>query len=157
MNVVITSHQKPKWERTGETVREAGSTFDCYPKLDYLFDLVLEAQVRGKERVAVVRKTRLSQFPTDDAFPLSYEEIATRYGREALEHAAVPVELATDEQVQSITHLVGALTVSEEIQDKWLTKAQADSFDELPRSAAEKILEWLKARLDPKSSKEEVK
>jgi hypothetical protein len=155
MNVVMTSHQKPKWERTGDSVKEVGNTFDCYPKLDYLFDLVLEVQARGKDRVAVVRKTRLMQFPPDDVFPLAYDEVANRYGRDVLERAAIPVELATPEQVEMITHLVGALVISEEVQDKWLTKAQADAFDELPRAAAGKIIEMLNSRLDPKAKKED--
>jgi hypothetical protein len=155
MNVVMTSHQKPKWERTGDSVKEVGNTFDCYPKLDYLFDLVLEIQVRGGDRVAVVRKTRLAPFPPDDVFPLDYGEIASRYGHGVLERAAVPVELATPEQVELITHLVGVLVISEEVQDKWLTKAQADTFDELPRAAADKIIEMLNARLDPKARGED--
>lgn len=153
MNVVITSHQKPKWERMmingKQEVKEVGSTFDCYPKIDYLFDLVLEVQFRGKDAVAIVNKTRLTSFEHGDAFPLSYGEIATRYGVETLERDAVPVELATPQQVQKIVHLISVLQIAEDVQNKWLNKAQADSFDELPKAAAEKVIEWLNAKLEP--------
>src|SRR5690606_26555919 len=45
MNVIITSHAKPNWVRAKDakgkdTVIQEGITFDCYGKLDYLFDLV---------------------------------------------------------------------------------------------------------------------
>src|SRR5580692_879916 len=44
MNVIITSHSKTEY---GDNMKVVGSTFDCYKKIDYLFDLVLNIQKRG--------------------------------------------------------------------------------------------------------------
>ncbi len=52
MNVIITSHAKNEY---GQNMSVLGQTFDCYKKLDYLFDLVFEIQKRGKERVGIIK------------------------------------------------------------------------------------------------------
>lgn len=146
MNVVITSHAKTKWEKVGDQFKEAGTTFDCYAKLDYVFDLWLELQERGSERWGVVRKTRLDAFPKNDAFNFSYDAIAERYGRHVLEKGAVPVEMASPEQVAEIARLVELLN-AQPVAEKWLAKADADSFTELPRDIADKCLGWLHAKI----------
>jgi len=159
MNVIITSHQKPQWERVNvngkQEVREVGKTFDCYPKIDYLFDLVLEVQKRGKECVAIVNKSRVAEFPLDDTFLFSFDEIASRYGRDILNRDAVPEILATKEQVKEIKHLVTALKIPEETIAKWFKKAGAESFDEMPLSAAAKTLDWLRSKLDPNAKEDD--
>lgn len=78
MNVIITSHSKNEY---GSNLAVLGQTFDCYKKLDYLFDLVFEIQKRGDKRIGLVKKSRIESFPDTDTFPFSYEEIASRYGR----------------------------------------------------------------------------
>src|SRR6185503_5096019 len=95
MNVIITSHSKNEY---GQNLAVLGQTFDCYKKLDYLFDLVFEIQKRGKERVGLIKKSRIESFPDGEQFPFSYDEIANRYGREVLERSAVAEVLATKEQ-----------------------------------------------------------
>lgn len=146
MNLVVTSHAKAKWEKDGKGgVVEAGMTFDSYAKLDYLFDLVLELQRRGKERVAVVRKTRLSSFPEDEVISFSYDEVASRYGRDILERDAVPVQLATAEQIASLTRLFDERKDGEELKEKLLTKNGAETLAELPAEIAEKAI----VRLQP--------
>ena len=136
MNVVITSHSKVKWIRAKDakgkdTVAEDGMTFDCYGKLDYLFDLVIEVQKRGLDRLGIVRKTRIEAFPEGDIFPFTYEEIADRYGRDILERAAVPVALATPTQIAELTVLLGLRTDAEDLKAKWFKKAGAESLDEM--------------------------
>ncbi len=59
MNVIITSHAKNEY---GQNMSVLGQTFDCYKKLDYLFDLVFEIQKRGKDRIGIVKKTRIEKF-----------------------------------------------------------------------------------------------
>ena len=70
MNVIITSHAKNEY---GQNLVVLGQTFDCYKKLDYLFDLVFEIQKRGKERVGIVKKTRVESFEEGEVFPFSYD------------------------------------------------------------------------------------
>lgn len=152
MNVIITSHAKMQW---GDGMVKLGNTFDCYAKLDYLFDLVFEVQKRGKDsRVGVVKKTRHEGFKEADVFPFSYDEVANRYGREILERKAKPEELATAEQVEELTNLVDVLKIKEEEVDKWLDKANAATFAEMPADTIVKCINYCKAKVNtPKAEK----
>jgi hypothetical protein len=148
MNVVITSHAKDKWVRTKDakgkdTVAQDGITFDCYGKLDYLFDLVVELSKRGKDRVGTVRKTRLSAFLDGEVFPWSYDAIADKYGRSVLERDAIAVTLATPEQVAQLRGLLADRKNGAEMESKWLEKADANDLSELTSEQAEKAIGFL--------------
>ena len=143
MNIIITSHSKTKWERDGKTIVDVGQTFDCYGKLDYLFDLVVEVQKRGAERVGIVKKTRITAFPEADIFPFTYDEIANRYGRALLEKDAAPVALASVEQVTNLKILLSDRADKEDLVEKWLQKAGADELSELPTDSIAKCIAWL--------------
>ena len=152
-NVIITSHAKPKWVSTKDskgkdTAVQEGLTFDCYGRLDYLFDLVIEVGKRGSDRVGIVRKTRLAGFPESDIFPFSYDEVAERYGREALERGARAEAFATPEQCAELTRLCTVTGVSPEVQQKWLDKSLAESFAEMPAAAVEQCIKWCKGRIE---------
>lgn len=152
MNVIITSHSKARWERAKDnkgkdTVVEAGQTFDCYGKLDYIFDLVFEVNKRGKERVGIVRKTRIETFAEGDVFPFSYDAIADRYGRGHIERDAKPETLATAEQIAEINRLVEALNIPGDVTAKWMDKARAESWSEMPADALGKCIDHLKKQV----------
>lgn len=143
MNVIITSHAKTKWEKAGKEIVDVGQTFDCYSKLDYLFDLVIELQKRGTERVGIVRKTRISGFPEGDIFPFSYDAIADRYGRTVLERDAVAVTLASAEQLATLRALLAERVNGEELMDKWMSKSMAETPEEMPAEAVAKCIAFL--------------
>jgi hypothetical protein len=140
MNVIITSHAKGEWKNGAPTGTD---TFDCYARLDYLFDLVFQIQKRGKDRVGIVRKTRCAGFEEGEVFPFSYESIAEKYGREVLERTSAPAILATAEQVSEITRLVDLLKTPSDTTDKWLDKAQAETWAEMPQEAIAKCIAYL--------------
>lgn len=147
MNVIVTSHSKNEY---GHNMTVLGQTFDCYKKLDYLFDLVFEIHKKGKMREAVIRKTRITSFPEGDRFPFSYDEIAKRYGREILEKDCES-QLATSEQIAEAKNLINmmhesALQIRQETIDKWFKKADATDWDEMSRTHMECIIEFLKSR-----------
>lgn len=144
MNVIITSHAKNEY---GQNLAVLGQTYDCYKKLDYLFDLVFEIQKRGKERLAVIKKTRCEGFPEGEVFPFSYNEIAKRYGKEILEKDAVAQALATPEQVAEIKRLIDLLKTPEETVEKWLKKAESESFDEMNHEAIQKCIDYLNKQI----------
>jgi hypothetical protein len=144
---VLTSHAKIKWVKSGDSFREDGRTFDAYGKLDYLFDLVLETQLRGTEGWAVVRKSRVEAFPMLDSFPLSYGEVASRYGREVLERGAEPVKLASPEQVARLTQLVEVVKLDDEIVQKWLDKSDAATFADMPEDVIAKCITFIEAKI----------
>jgi hypothetical protein len=110
-----------------------------------LFDIVIEVQKRGRERVGIVRKTRVKQFDDGEQFPFSYEEIANKYGRDILERAATAVKLASPEQVTAVKTLLEErdATKANELREKWLDKAGADKWEEMPYDAMEKIINYL--------------
>lgn len=147
MNVIVTSHAKNLY---GDQMKLLGKTFDGPKGLDHLFDLVIEVANRGKDdRVGVVTKTRLAEFPDGDVIPFNYAAIAERYGRAVLERVAVPVPLATTEQVDELTALIVKAEVSPDVVEKWLDRANAGSLSELPAEVAGKCIEWCKARIKP--------
>lgn len=144
MNVIITSHAKNEYAGNMAVI---GSTFDCYKKLDYLFDLVFEIQKRGKERVGIVKKSRIETFPDGETFPFSYDEIASRYGKDILEKETISQELATYEEVREIEKLIDLLKVPEEVWQKWLDKGESEKWEEMPRNAIQKCIEFLKNQI----------
>lgn len=150
MNVIITSHAKNEY---GQNMAVLGQTFDCYKKLDYLFDLVFEVQKRGKDRVGLIKKSRIEAFPDGEQFPFSYDEIANRYGREVLERSAVAEVLASKEQVDHLKHLIEIFKEPEEVTQKWLDKAEAVSFDEMNATQIEKCIKFMENKIKPQGDK----
>jgi hypothetical protein len=140
MNVIVTSHQKKLY---GDEMKVMGNTFDGPKGLDYLFDLVFEVGKRGKDRVAIVRKTRCVGFPEGEVFPFSYDEVAQRYGREVLERLAVAQALCTPELAASLRAMLDERKDGAELLEKWLTKAEADSIEEMSLASVEKCIEFL--------------
>jgi RecA-family ATPase len=148
MNVIITSHSKNEY---GANLSVLGQTYDCYKKLDYLFDLVFEIQKRGKDqRVGLVKKSRIEAFPDGDTFPFSYNEIAERYGKNILERDAVAEVLASSEQVARLRELIDLYKEPQEIVEKWLTKANAESFEEMNESIVQKLIAHMEEKSKPK-------
>jgi hypothetical protein len=144
MNVIITSHSKNEY---GQNLAILGQTFDCYKKLDYLFDLVFEIQKRGTSRVGLVKKSRFETFQDTDTFPFCYEEIAERYGRAVIERESVAQELATPEQIKEIERLIDLLKVSEEITQKWLDKANSDTWSDMQKESIQKCIDFMKSKI----------
>lgn len=144
MNVIVTAHAKKEY---GDNLRVLGVTFDGWRQLDYWFDLVVELGKKGKKRFGNVKKTRLECFPDEDAFEWSYAAIRDRYSAEMLEKAAVSKELATQEQVKQLTDLLAIVRLPEGTTDKWLAKAGVDDWDDMPRDAMQKSIEYIKSRL----------
>ena len=144
MNVIITSHAKNEY---GQNMTVIGQTFDCYKKLDYLFDLVFEIQKRGKQRVGLIKKSRIENFPDGEQFPFSYDEIAERYGKDVLERQAIAEVLATVEQVAEIKRLIELIKVPEETWQKWLDKASSEKFEEMPCESIQKCIDHLNKQI----------
>lgn len=147
MNVIITSHSKTEYSISGKEMTAIGQTFDCYKKLDYLFDLVFQIQKRGKDRVGIVKKSRIESFQDMDTFDFSYDEIAKRYGKEILERDSVAQELAEPAQVKEIMRLIDLIKVPEEIYQKWLDKASSARWEEMPKDAMQKCIEHLTSKI----------
>lgn len=140
MNVIITTHAKLVY---GENMVVLGNTFDCYKKLDYLFDLVFEIQKRAKERVGLVKKSRIEAFVDTETFPFSYDEIAERYGRDVLERDAIAQKLAEQCQIDELLRLIELMKVPEDTCQKWLDKSSSEKWEEMPFDAIQKCIDYL--------------
>lgn len=148
MNVIVTSHAKNEYAGNMSII---GTTFDCYKKLDYLFDLVFEIQKRGQNRVGLVKKSRIETFPDTETFPFSYDEISERYGRDVLERDAIAQVLATKDQVNEIKRLIDLLKIPQESYQKWLDKAEAENFDEMTDDQINKCIKHLNEQINGES------
>ena len=151
MNVIITSHAKPKWVRTKDakgkdTAVQEGITFDCYDGLDYLFDLVIEVGKRGKDRVGTVRKTRLEGFPEGEVFPFNYQEIAAKYGAEIIEREAQAIVLATPEQARELAGMIDDLKDGDALRAKWLKAAGVEDFTDMTAEQVSKCIAALQTK-----------
>ncbi|MGC2661779.1 MAG: AAA family ATPase [Bryobacteraceae bacterium] len=142
MNVIVTSHSKTLY---GHNMTVLGQTFDCYKKLDYLFDLVFEINKKGKVREAMIKKTRMEPFPESDRFPFSYDEIANRYGREILEKDCQEL-LATAQQISQVKSFIKLMDIKQVTIDKWFKKGEATDWDEMSRPVMECIIAYLKSK-----------
>lgn len=152
MNVIISAHSKTEY---GNNLAVLGQTFDCYKKLDFLFDTVFEVQKRGKERVAVIKKSRIESFPDGECFTFSYEEIAKRYDKNMLEKDCVLEKLASKEQIENLEFLIDLYHEPEDVVQKWLDKAGATTFEEVNCEIMEKLIVHMQNKSQLVNSKEE--
>ena len=153
MNVIITSHAKNEY---GQGMAVIGQTFDCYKKLDYLFDLVLEVQKAGKKRSAVVKKTRITTFEEMGRIDFDYSTIADLYGKDIIEKSFIAEKLATQEQIKEIYNLVTILHIPAETIEKWLDKANATAFGEMSSENIQKCIDSLSKKLESMKQQEVI-
>ena len=144
MNVIITAHAKTEY---GQNLAKIGYTFDGWRQLDYWFDLVVELGKKGKKRMARVAKTRIDTFPDEDVFEWSYDAIKKRYDASILEREAQQIALATGEQVRELKDLLNIVRLPEGLVDKWLSKAQVETWEDMPADTIAKCIEYVKNRL----------
>lgn len=149
MNCVVTCQSKNEY---GGGMSVVGKTYVGYKRLGYMFDLVLETSVLGSNFNAVVRKSRLDSFATGEEIKFSYAEVLRRCGAEAIEKPVAVETLPTKEQVAELNRLVTLLNIQEDLIEKWLVKANCDSFDEMPADVVTKCIAQLKARIENKEA-----
>ena len=99
----------------------------------------------------MVKKSRIESFPDTDHFPFSYEEIARRYGKDILERDAVAQELANKQQIEEIESLIDLFKVPEDVTQKWLDKSGSERWEEMPKDAIHKCIEFLKSKIKGES------
>lgn len=151
MNVIITTHSKNLYSKDEKEMVLVGQTFDCYKQLDYLFDLVFEIQKRAKSRVCIVKKSRIESFPEGASFPFDYNEISKRYGMEIMEKEPESEKWASKEQIDRLKELIELYKEPQEVIDKWLTKANAESFEEMNEEIVKKLIIHMENKVKPKS------
>ncbi|MFA5321191.1 MAG: AAA family ATPase [Smithella sp.] len=146
MNVIITSHQKDVY---AAGFNKVGVTYDSMKGEDYLYDLVFRMDRRGDKRVAVTIKERAdmgsAKFP--ESFEWSYENFLKYYGKEIIEREAAPSALADIGTVRRVENMINMLKMDEDVINKWMTKADVDSFSEMTQEQIVKCEEYLNKKL----------
>lgn len=143
MNVIMIAHSKVEY---GPNMTVLGHTHDGYKKLPYLFDLIIETELRGKSRLGIVKKSRIANFRETEMFEFSYDTIADKYGRHILERDTTTETLATPEQIKTLQELIKLLDVPEKTIASALTRAGATDFDEMSNTHISKWIESLKKK-----------
>jgi len=154
MNVIITSHQKNEYVMNGKEMTLVGQTFDCFKKMDYLFDLVIEIQKRGKERIGLIKKSRIESFQEDTTFKFSYDEIANKYGREICERSSNPIKLASKEDIETLKILIDLYKEPQENIQKWLDRAVVSTFEEMSDDIIKKLINHMEKKSEMLKNKE---
>lgn len=143
MNVVMIAHEKALWFK-GEQI---GVTFDGADKLDYELHLCLNIMKVGDGRKAFVKKTRLLEFPDATNFAWSYDDFATKYGKDVIEGSVKQIVLATPEQLAELNTLLEVVKLPEGETEKWLKKANADTFADMDSDKVAACITMLKGKI----------
>jgi hypothetical protein len=154
MNAVIIAHQKDQWGLDTKGNREViGQTFDAYEKLEYDLHFVLRISKIGTgenaKRFAHIGKSRLTGFPEGTRFDWSYAEFAERYGKDVIEKEVVPVVLSSPEEVTELKRLLELVKLPDGTTEKWLTKAGAETYEEMNSEQINACIQLLKGKLTP--------
>jgi hypothetical protein len=146
MNVIITSHQKDVY---GAGMQKLGVGPDSMKGDQYFFDYVFQIDMINGKRMARTIKERAeigeNKFP--ETFEWSYPNFEKFYGKEVLKKAAVPVIMATPEQVAEIQRLLEVVKIDSEEVAKWFTKADVDSFDEMTGETISKCIAFVSKKI----------
>lgn len=142
MNIIMTAHQKDIY---GSSMNKIGVGPDSMKGDNYFFDNVFQLNVVNGKAIANTIKQRSEplyppRFP--DSFEWSYGNFCDYYGKDILERVSVPVEMANLEQVARLNLLVEGLKVTPETIEKWLTKCDVDSFDQMTSKDISSLIEY---------------
>ena len=153
MNVVVICHGKFQYDKKGNRLAD---TFDGWKRLDYLFDLVFEIARdprSQKQRLATVRKTRLSQFPDGSQFPWSHAALVQRLGDKSMGRKAEAVELAGEEELTRFLGLYSQLT-EEDVRRLGINRVleSPDEAKDLSRARILRGIEVMEAALNPEKA-----
>lgn len=140
MNVIITSHAKKLYD---DGMAIAGTTFDCYKKVDYIFDLTLEVKLQNKNRSAFVKKSRLSNYEVDDVVIFTYDEFSKRYNKDVTSGSSVPLIIITDNTLFDLKNLIDVNSITEDTVSKWLIHANVKDLDELTEAQGNALIKKL--------------
>lgn len=147
MTVILICHSKEKWKRNGKELYSAGTTFDGWDKLEYELDLWIELLDHDN---FTVKKSRIESLPQFSQHELKYDKFAVLYGKEIIDRSAVPLKLASPEQVARIKKLLETVKVEEDWVEKCFKKADVDEWEEMTEQQLAKCIEFCKKKLEVK-------
>lgn len=143
-NLVCTAHMKSKYEKKEIT----GITTDASKNIEADMSVVLYLQKEGSlPSTAHVQKWRRdpddARGPIPPAFPFTLMDFVSIHGF-GMDGARHEIPMATAEQVAELQRLIEIVKLPEGTTEKWLTKAKAESWDELTQETIQKCIDHLK-------------
>ncbi len=163
MNVIVITHPKAQMDNGVYT----GTSYDTIKNAAHLFDFCFKIEKRNGKPWAIVDRERAflgqAKFPLE--FEWSYENFVKYLGKETLERKSVPIQFASDEDVNKINDLIKSLKVSfaglsqnptditsqiEELDktiSEWLMKADVETFKEMTKEKVDKCIKVLEKKL----------
>ncbi len=147
MNILFVCHEETEWGLVNGQRAEIGKVADVWGKLVYELDLSIQAVKRGPQRLAVVKKSRLTAFPDGDSFPLNYADFASRHGKESVEGESDTIQLASPEQVAEVVKLLDIVKVADADIQKGFDKAGVSTWAEMTSDQIAVWQNFLKKRI----------
>lgn len=135
MNVVLTSHEAPRWDAG----KEAGTKPAGWADLPYFADVVFQLRLIGKKRIAKVEKCRPSWFEDQGTFEWSFEAIADAVGPQMFDDAT-PTQMATSEQAVRLHDLCERVANGADRMQKFLARMNAERITEIPADQVAKAI-----------------
>lgn len=151
LNCVMTAHEKVKYEKSVEV----GKSSDVHDKMEYSLGTVINLKRMGDKVKAFIEKSRYPQLKTFELidFDDGYKMLSDRLGKQLFEREVKAEELATPEQITEFKRLVDALSVPEEMVQKYIINARANSIEQMNRDIMQKTINHLIAKITTGESK----
>lgn len=145
MNIIVTAHEKTKFENNVEKDK----TYDITDKMAYSLGSVWNLKLMGKSRKLFIKKSRYPEMTTGESidFENGYETIKNLFGEEIFKRESKVEELATKEQIEQFKYLVNLLHVPEEKITKMITNASATTIDEVNKDHIQKAIDKLQSQI----------
>jgi hypothetical protein len=152
MNVIVTSHQKDVYSAS---MSKVGVTYDSMKGDDYFFDLIFRVErINGELHAFTVKeRAEINERKFPDSFVWTYDNFCNFYGREIIEKESSPVILASKEQIEKMVKLAKLVNLQDEVINKWFTKANVDSWEEMTGECIQKCITFVEKQLQEVSEK----
>jgi hypothetical protein len=141
LNVIITAHEKTKYEKN----QEIGKTSDVNDKMEYSLGTVLNLRRFGDKVKVFVEKSRYPELKTNELidFENGYQTLCNRLGKSIFERDVVVEELATSEQIVEFKRLKTQLSMSDEMENKFIINAGASKLEQMSKAWMQRTIDHL--------------
>jgi hypothetical protein len=134
MNVILVCHSKTAYENG----QPAGTTFDCWDKLEYELDMWLEVTREGGKHIATVRKSRVAAFPLGHRVDWNFDSLADIYGRADVVKQAKPVDNG-----ELLEGLISKFSIDDKTVKRWTDKAGVKNVKEFDDEQTALCVDWI--------------
>lgn len=145
MNILVTAHEKTKFEKNIEIER----TYDITDKMAYSLGSVWNLKMLGKNRKLFIKKSRYPEMKTNESldFEDGYEVIKLLFGEGIFKRESRTEELASKDQIVEFKRIATLLNMSEERINKILNTYKAVTLEEMNKQILSKVILHLQNKI----------